>query len=107
MVRVIIQNEFIVGPLWQRDMKDNHLIDDEPPEIIKNDKIAMDLAEQANDLYATYFDPEYEHFFREDRELEHRDEMLEIIAKLKARLEEINDGSYEVVDYETEKLLSL
>ncbi len=108
MIHVIIENEFIEGPLWYRD-SDWDLFDT-PPKVIKRDKIVNDLAEKMCDMYSSYFEfnsHDMAVWFNEEQQKKDVPIMLDLVAQLKSRLEEINDGSYEVLDYETEKLLRL
>ncbi len=108
MMHAIIENEVSVGPLFCRDEDDWIL--DRPFDVIENDKTAMDLIEKISKLYDSYFEPNSHDeplWFNEEQQKKDAPIMLDLIAQLKTRLEEINDGSYEVLDYETEKLLRL
>ncbi len=46
-------------------------------------------------------------WFNHEKEKAEKDTMLELISKIKARLNEINDGSFTVEDLETERLKNL
>lgn len=61
-------------------------------------------------MYDSYF--EFDSYaspcwFNEELEEKNKDKMLFLINKIKQRLDEINNGSFVVEDYETEHLQSL
>lgn len=78
--------------------------------MIEQDCILTTLNENARQL----FDPYYEFdshdepcWFNSDKEKADKDIMLDLIAKIVSRLNEINDGSFVVEDLETERLKAL
>jgi hypothetical protein len=65
---------------------------------------------QGEELYSSYYDfddDEQSCTFAEDRFRKDKAKMLGIITEIKRRLEEINDGSFIIEDYETDTLLRL
>lgn len=106
MFTVKIMNEFIHSPIWIYD--DDDIIDE--PAIIANDTKLQDLCNQAEDMFSSYyeFDSHDEPcWFNHEKEKAEKNTMLELIAHIKERLNEINDGSYAVEDLETERLKNL
>ena len=59
------------------------------------------------DCNVAIIDCDYPQFSASDLRKRDREKMLSLLATLRARLDEINDGSFAVVDYETPYLLAL
>lgn len=69
--------------------------------IIDDDKILQDLHNQIQDLFLTYYDFDAEGqtcLFNKEKQQADKVKMLEMVNKLKLRLNEINDGSFEIED---------
>ena len=70
-------------------------------DIVDNDNILQELNNQIQDLYLTYYefgkDPQT-CLFNKDRQKQDKERMLSLLSKLKARFNEINDGSFEIED---------
>lgn len=103
--KIIIDSDLSNGPLWCYD--EYGILQDEPFDIVANDKVAMDLANELDDLYLSFFDFSSNEKFNSKMAENHLDKMLDLVAKLKNRLDEINDGSYVVVDVETNELVKI
>ncbi|MGI6045655.1 MAG: hypothetical protein ACOYCA_02290 [Eggerthellaceae bacterium] len=78
-------------------------------DVIDNDKELARLDEEAQDIYASLYglDDKSAFKFDEARETEVKQELLDAIFKIKARLSEINECSFVVEDGETERLSAL
>ncbi len=104
MLTIKIMNKFIHSPIW---VYDEDGITDEPA-LIANDKQLQDLCSKAEEMFSPYyeFDSHDEScWFNQEKEKAEKDIMLELISRIKERLNEINDGSYIVEDLETVKNL--
>ena len=107
MYTVRIMNEYLHGPIWvygPNGIVQRHFA------LIDNDPILHELDTRGEELYSSYYDfdeDEQSCTFAEDSYRADKAEMLDIITKIKKRLDEINDGSFVVEDYETEGLLHL
>lgn len=106
MITIKIMNEFIHSPIWVYDGDD--IIDE--PALIANDMKLQNLCCQAENMFSSYYEfnsHDEPCWFNYEKEKEEKNRMLEIISYIKARLNEINDGSYTVEDLETERLRNL
>ena len=106
MVVIKIMNEFLHSPIWTYE--DDFITDDFP--VIENDVKLQEISKQIEELYSSYyeFDSHDEAcWFNHGKEKSDKEFMLELIAKLVSRLEEINDGSYIIEDLETERIKNL
>lgn len=106
MYTVRLSNEFMHGALWV-------LGEDGVPtflKIIDNDEKVQSLNEKIMDLYDSFFEIDSHDlpiWFNETREQANKDKMLALLRSMKDRLNEINDGSFCVVDLESEKLQNI
>ena len=69
--------------------------------IIDDDKILQDLHNQIQDLFLTYYDFDKDGqacLFNKEKQKADKVRMLELVNKLKLRLNEINDCSFEIED---------
>lgn len=109
METITIRLDYGNGPIWKDcvDLVTGAL--STGIDIIDNDEELISLDEAAQDVYASLYELDGEGAFKFDeaREPEVKKELLDGIAKIKARLDEINDGSFTVVDEETERLSAL
>ena len=106
MFKVKLMNEFMHGVLWVYNEKGIPT----PYDLIDNDKTLQAIDEQIEDLYDSYYEFDSHDapcWFNDEKEKEYKQEMLILIAKLKARLSEINDGSFAVEDCITDYLVKL
>ena len=70
-------------------------------DIVDNDNILQELNNQIQDLYLTYYEfgkAPQTCLFNKDRQKQDKERMLSLLSKLRARLNEINDGSFEIED---------
>lgn len=107
MYTVKIMNEYLHGPIWVYNSDGvsvwkHALIDDDP--------VLNELNKQAMEMFFEYYEFDSHDmpcWFNHSQEKEDKYVMLDIIRKILARLDEINDGSFVVEDLETERLNSL
>lgn len=102
--------DFISGPLWKDvfDTQKKELITG--IDVVDNDEYLQSLNEEIQNLYSSYYKINYKDqpvFFDKEEEKKEKYKMLDLLNKLNARLEEINDGSFEVDDRETERVRNL
>ena len=106
MFIVKLMNEFVHGVLWVCDeecISTNYDLIDEDVELTR-------LNEETRKLFDSYYEFDSHNqscWFNEEMERKTKNRMLELIRKIKNRLSEINDGSFIVEDYETERLEKL
>ncbi len=69
--------------------------------LIDKDKVVQHVGNEMQTLYSSYyeFDSHGEAcWFNKEQQVKDKPKMLALLAKMKARLEEINDGSFEIED---------
>ncbi len=110
---VLILLDYYFGPI-QCDWTDEEGKQITKIPVIDSDEEVQRLNKEANALWLTLFSPaEFTEdnpsgfIFDSKREKEIAPELLSIVEKLIARLDEINDGSYVIEDRETSRLKSL
>lgn len=80
------------------------------PSLISDDAVLNDLNNRAMLMYSSYYDFDVDNqacVFDYEQEKKDAPIMLDIIEKIHKRLDEINDGSFKIEDYETERLIDL
>lgn len=110
MTKLRIMLDFIAGPIWKDifDMENKKLITG--IDVVDNDEYLQKLNDEIQDLYSSYYHFDYNDeacFFDEEQEKKDKYKMLDLLDKLKKRLNEINDGSFEIQDEETERVKNL
>ena len=110
---ILILLDYFFGPI-QCDWTDEQGRQITKIDVVDADEEVQRLNKEANALWLTLFTPtEFTEdnpsgfVFDETREKEIAPELLSLIEKLIARLEEINDGSYVIEDRETPRLKAL
>ena len=77
---------------------------------VEDDPVISALNSEAMEMFAGYYEFDSHDgscWFDHDKEKRERNRMLDLIERIIARLNEINDGSFVVEDYETERLKGL
>lgn len=104
-----LELDFLVGPIVKDvfSASKNKLITG--VEVIDNDLELNELNEKASALYSSFyeFDEDEACWFNSTIAKEHLDELKEVITKIKNRLNNLNDGSFELNDMITDQLREL
>ena len=106
MFIVKLMNEFVHGVLWVCDedgISTNYDLIDKDVELTK-------LNEETRKLFDSYYEfdsHEQACWFNKEQEKKDKSKMLSLLKQLNDRLNELNDGSFIVEDYETERLEKL
>ncbi len=105
MKKIIIKFDFSHGPIWKENID---LVTGKwttGVEVIDNDDKLEELDEEASREYSSLysFDDKGNVYFDQMAFEKRKDKLLSLVQKIISRLNEINDGSYVVVD-ETIKL---
>lgn len=108
--RIRIMLDFLAGPIWREYFDENSgkLIVDIP--IIDKDELIQELDDKIQNLYSSYYHFDYKDmpcYFDEEQEKKDKEKMLDLLGQLLDRLDEINDGSFEVEDLETPRIQAL
>ena len=107
MYTVKIMNEYLHGPIWVYN-PDGIPVWKYP--LISDDPELCELNQKAMELFSGYYEFDSHDqpcWFNHEQEKADKEIMLDLIQKIRVRLDEINDGSFVVEDLETERLNSL
>lgn len=106
MKTIKLMNEFLRGVIWTQD-EDGILTSD--ISIVANDLICQKLNKEIGDMYNSYyeFDRDEACYFNKEQQLKDKEKMLSLLNQLIERLNEINDGSFLIDDYEIRELKRL
>lgn len=105
---VRIQLDYQQGPIWISDITTG-----EPMTgiaVVDADPMLRDLNFRAAQLFNSYYAFDVHGvpcWFDQEKEKKDKEEMLTLIRQIILRLQEINDGSFDVEDLETKRILSL
>lgn len=108
--RLRIMLDFIEGPLWKDIINPKNYESITGIDVVDNDEYIQKLNDEIQDLYSSYYHFDYKDeacFFDEEQEKKDKYKMLDLLEKLKNRLNELNDGSFEIDDRETERVRNL
>lgn len=110
MKKLRIMLDFISGPIWKDiyDIKKKELVTG--INVVDNDECVQKINDEIQDLYSSYYKIDYNDepvYFDKEQEKNDKYKMLALLEKLKKRLYEINDGSFEIDDKETERVKNL
>ena len=100
-------NEYLHGPIWVYN-SDGVPVWRYP--LINDDPILSELNNQAMELFSGFYEFDSHDqacWFNHEQEKANKETMLVLIQRILARLDEINDGTFVVEDYETSRLNSL
>ncbi|MCT7669391.1 RNA helicase [uncultured Megasphaera sp.] len=110
MKKLIIMLDFISGPLWKDiyDTKKKELVTG--IDVVDDDGYIQNLNDEISDLYSSYYKINYNDepvYFDKEQEKKDKYKMLDLLGKLIKRLDEVNDGSFEIDDRETKRVKNL
>ena len=102
--------DFISGPLWKDiyDTKKKELVTG--IDVVDDDGYIQNLNDEISDLYSSYYKINYNDepvYFDKEQEKKDKYKMLDLLGKLIKRLDEVNDGSFEIDDRETKRVKNL
>ena len=103
-----IQLDFLQGPIWISDVETGQPMTG--IDIIDNDEKLRKINYEISTLYSSYYEFDSHDqacWFNEEQEKKDKEKMISLLKQLIDRLNEINDGSFVVEDYETERLEKL
>ena len=110
MKKLIIMLDFTTGPLWKDiyDTKKKELVTG--IDVVDDDEYIQKLNNEISNLYSSYYKINYNDepvYFDKEQEKKDKYKMLDLLEKLIKRLDELNDGSFEIDDRETERVKNL
>lgn len=98
------------GPIWGCYYDEDKKEYDFYIKSISNDKELMKLHQELQDLYSSYYHFDYKGqacYFDKEQEKEDKYKMLDLLEKLRKRLDELDDGTFAIEDRETERVKNL
>ena len=98
------------GPLWRDVFDRKKLAVTTGVDVVENDEIASEIDEKIQEMFSSYYEFDSHGqacYFNSEQAKKDKGKMLELISLLKKRLEEINDGSFSVVDDVSEFIADL
>ena len=105
---VKIQLDFLQGPIWISDVETGQPMTG--IYIIDNDEKLRKINYEISTLYSSYYEFDSHDqacWFNEEQEKKDKEKMISLLKQLIDRLNELNDGSFIVEDYETDRLEKL
>lgn len=106
--KVKLMFDYLQGPIWTSDGETGEPLTG--IDVIDDDKVLPKLNLRCSELYSECyeFDTDNQPYtFNKETAKKNKKEILELLAKIKARLEEINDGTFYVEDLATKELEEL
>ena len=106
-VRILL--DYLDGPIWPEYYNEKTDTESTGVDIVDKDDKLKDIAQKISDMFDSYYiiDEKEGVSFNYEQERKDRDKMLSLLAELNKRLEEINDGSFIVVDEEPPRVKKL
>ncbi|MDU2131220.1 MAG: RNA helicase [Finegoldia magna] len=98
------------GPIWGCYYDEDKKEYDYYIKSISNDKELMKLHQELQDLYSSYYHFDYKGeacYFDKKKKKKDKYKMLDLLEKLRKRLDELDDGTFVIEDRETERVKNL
>ncbi len=106
--KVKLMFDYLQGPIWTSDIETGEPLTG--LDIIDDDKVLPNLNLRCSELYSECYEFDSNNqpcIFNKETAKKNKKEILELLAKIKSRLEEINDGSFYVEDLATKEIEEL
>ncbi len=106
--KVKLMFDYLQGPIWTSDVETGEPLTG--IDVIDDDKVLPKLNLRCSELYSECYEFDTDNqpcTFNKETAKKNKKEILELLAKIKARLEEINDGTFYVEDLATKELEEL
>ena len=104
-VKVKLMLDFLQGPIWISDCDTGKPLTG--IDIIDDDKVLPDLNLKCSNLYSECYEFDVDNqpcIFDKETIKKNKKEILELLSKIKDRLEKINDGTFYVEDLATKEI---
>ena len=106
--KVKLMFDYLQGPIWTSDVETGEPLTG--IDVIDDDKVLPKLNLRCSELYSECYEFDTDNqpcTFNKETAKKNKKEILELLAKIKVRLEEINDGTFYVEDLATKELEEL
>ncbi len=102
-----IRFDFMQGPIWKDKFNAETGEFSTGISVVDNDKALETLNKEANQVYTAlyHYDTENRFIFDESEFEKQKANLLSLVQTIIMRLNEINDGTYTVIDEETKNLV--
>ena len=103
--KVKLMFDYLQGPIWTSDIETGEPLTG--VDIIDDDKVLPELNLRCSKLYSECYEFDTNNQpckFNKDTAKKNKKEILELLEKIKNRLEEINDGTFYVEDLATKEI---
>ena len=100
--------DFLQGPIWISDIETGEPLTG--IDIIDDDKVLPELNLKCSELYSECYEFDVDNqpcIFNKETAKKNKKEILELLTKIKTRLDDINDGSFYIEDLATEEIEKL
>lgn len=101
MITIRLLLDYDEGPIWPNISNPYTFEKSSGVKKIDDDEIVNKISRQMSDMYDNYFEFNTHNvscWFNSNKFKEEKNIMLDLLDKLKARLNEINDGTYIIID---------
>lgn len=101
MIKIKLMFDYNEGPIWPNYIDPYTFERSTGVDLIDNDKIIKEISSKMADMYWDYYifvDEKSPLDFDFKKQKEEKEIMLDLLSKLKNRLNELNDGTFEVDD---------
>jgi len=106
--KIKLMFDYLQGAIWTSDIETGEPLTG--IDIVDKDDIVIKINYEMADMYSSYYEFDSHDeicWFNKEKQIEDKPKMLELLSKLKARLNEINDGSFEIEDLITSEYENL
>lgn len=103
--KVKLMFDYLQGPIWISDVETGQPLTG--VDIVDDDKVLPKLNLRCSELYSECYEFDTGNqpcIFNKEIAKKNKKEILELLVKIKARLKEINDGSFYVEDLATQEI---
>lgn len=110
MKKIKIMNEFLHSPLWYCDEDGIEWDNEKEFLVFINDKELKNISKNIETLFNGYYEFDSHDqpcWFNKEKEKNDKLKMLSLLKELNKRLNELNDGSFDIEDLETTRVLNL
>jgi len=97
--KIRLMFDYLQGAIWTSDIETGEPITG--IDIIDTDSIIIAINHEMASMYSSYYEfnsHDQAYWFNKEQQIKDKPKMLELLTKLKTRLDEINNGTFEVED---------
>ena len=106
--KIRLMFDFLQGAIWTSDIETGEPITG--IDTVDKDEIVIKINYEMANMYSSYYEFDSHGvacWFNKEQQIKDKSKMLELLSNLKARLNEINDGTFEIEDLITPEYKNL